>query len=114
MARARACAALAVVLGALAAEPAMAVDAPVPAGAALYAWHCLPCHAAGAQYPGTQALQTRYQGTLPPVLTERTDLSAELVRVVLRQGINIMPFYRRTELSDAEVGAIADYLARPR
>lgn len=89
-----------------------AADAPAASGAALYAWHCLPCHAAGAQYPGTLALQTKYQGQFPAVLTERTDLGVDVVRVVLRQGINAMPFYRRTELSDADVAAIADYLAR--
>lgn len=95
-----------------AAAAGAAAGADAPDGAALYAWHCLPCHAAGAQYPGTLALQVKYQGSLPAVLTERRDLGADAVRIVLRQGINVMPYYRRTELSDAEVAAIAGFLAR--
>lgn len=112
LARAAILSALAAVPGALPMHAAIAAESAAPDGAALYAWHCLPCHAAGAQYPGTLALQVKYQGSLPAVLTERRDLGADAVRIVLRQGINVMPYYRRTELSDAEVAAIAGFLAR--
>ena len=64
--------------------------------------------------PGTIALQAKYGGKLPALLEDRTDLSASSVRFFVRRGVSIMPFFRKTEVSDADLDAIAAYLTRPR
>ncbi len=45
-------------------------------------------------------------------LLERTDLDADYIRAVVRNGINSMPWYTRTDLSDRQIEAIAAYLMR--
>jgi mono/diheme cytochrome c family protein len=73
---------------------------------------CAPCHAAGDEYPGTIALAALYRGSKPAALEERTDLTAPIVKQFVRQGVSVMPFFRKTEISDAELDALAAYLAR--
>jgi mono/diheme cytochrome c family protein len=46
------------------------------------------------------------------LLTERTDLSPELVKGYVRNGLSIMPHFRKTQISDAQLTALAAYLAR--
>ncbi len=80
-------------------------------GAALYARHCLACHAAGQGHPGTMALGVKYKDTdQPAVLQDRKDLSPELVKVFVRYGVGAMPFFRKTEISDEELLRIGRYL----
>jgi mono/diheme cytochrome c family protein len=64
--------------------------------------------------PGTQALAARYRGEIPAALEERTDLVAEYVRTVVRNGYISMPFFRPTELSDEDLEALLAYLTRER
>jgi hypothetical protein len=47
-------------------------------------------------------------------LHERTDLVPEFVVYTVRHGVNVMPAARKTEISDAELNAIAAYLGRKR
>ena len=54
------------------------------------------------------------QGRSPALLEDRTDLTAGPVRFFVRRGVSIMPFFRKTEVSDADLDAIAAYLTRPR
>lgn len=63
---------------------------------------------------GTQALQAKYKGAKPALLEQRTDLTPETVKFFVRHGVGIMPFFRPTEVSDADLDAIAAYLARKR
>ena len=62
--------------------------------------------------PGTRALQARYQGAKPAVLEQRSDLTPEFVRAIVRNGINSMPFFRPTEVTNAELDALGAYLSR--
>src|SRR5262249_23209279 len=41
---------------------------------------CAVCHGVGPDRPGTSSLQVKYQGKLPALLEERTDLTPEAVR----------------------------------
>lgn len=103
--------AVALLAGALhvqAGEPAR----PVESGAQVYARWCVHCHDAGRGNPGTESLQVKYRGSVPAVLLERTDLTAEAVAVFVRQGILSMPPFRKTEITDAELKVLADYVAR--
>ena len=75
---------------------------------------CAVCHGSGPAKPGTRALRAKYAGKLPPLLEQRTDLQPEYVRYIVRHGVSVMPPFRKTELSDADLDAIAAYLARRR
>jgi mono/diheme cytochrome c family protein len=48
------------------------------------------------------------------MLEERRDLSPELIRAAVRNGITVMPQFRKTELSDSQLEAIIAYLTRAR
>jgi len=88
--------------------------AAVDRGREMYQYWCATCHASGRGFPGTVALQAKYRGTLPPALEDRTDLTVNGIRFVVRRGTSIMPFFRKTEVSDPDLDAIAAYLRRPR
>ena len=72
---------------------------------------CAPCHAPGPRHPGTQALEALYKGAKPAPLEQRTDLVPELTRSFVRTGVSVMPPFRKTEISDADLEALAVYLA---
>ena len=84
-----------------------------PKGYVEYEKYCSACHAEGPEArPGYTALKARYKGALPPSLPDRTDLVADYVKYVVRNGLSIMPRARKTEISEAELNAIAAYLTR--
>lgn len=85
-----------------------------PDGPRLFAYHCQSCHGIGPGHPGTAALALRDQGTSPAGLADRRDLTADFVTYVVRHGSNAMPFFRKTEISDADLAATAAYLSRKR
>lgn len=83
-----------------------------PRGYVQYQEYCAVCHGAGVGKPGTLALQAKYKGAKPALLADRTDLSPQLIETYVRNGIAVMPFFRKTEISDADLNAIAAYLTR--
>jgi (+)-pinoresinol hydroxylase len=85
-----------------------------PPGYALFQMACAVCHGSGPGKPGTRALAAKYKGATPALLEERTDLAPAYIKQVVRQGLYVMPFFRKTELSDADLNAIATYLTRKR
>jgi mono/diheme cytochrome c family protein len=107
----------------LAACAAPAPDAPIaPQSAALtpaqargqqvYERWCAPCHDPGSEHPGTLAIGVKYEGARPASILDWTDLAPETTRLVVRSGMYSMPFFRETEISDAELDDLAAYLAR--
>lgn len=92
-------------------QQASAQTAAQARGKAVYDHWCTPCHAPGPGYPGTQSLEIKYRGELPPVLEDREDLTREFVRTMVREGILMMAPFRKTEVTDAELDDIAAYLA---
>jgi mono/diheme cytochrome c family protein len=120
------------VLVALAAGVAMAQDAPIPAwsrtkaavedrgtpverGAAVFNNWCSACHSRGPQNaPGTSSLQFKYQGSLPAALEDRKDLTAEQVKFYVRNGVAMMAPFRKVEVGDADLEALAAYLTGQR
>jgi mono/diheme cytochrome c family protein len=87
--------------------------APAERGAAVFNNWCSACHSRGPlNAPGTTSLQNKYQGALPAALEERTDLTADIIELYVRNGIATMPFYRKTEISDADLAALTAYLAK--
>ena len=85
-------------------------------GAAAFSYNCAPCHGDGggkdgaAALPGTFALGIKYKGAKPALLEKRTDLPAPVLKVFVRNGSFAMPPFRKTEVSDADIVAIAAYL----
>jgi len=75
-------------------DPATANQLPQPARAAL----------------GTALLRQRYQGTLPAELERRTDLAGPAIIQFVRHGLNAMPPFRKTEITDSELSALVAYL----
>jgi mono/diheme cytochrome c family protein len=98
------------------AAPIFAQDAGalVNRGNAVFQHWCAPCHASGPRHPGTSALAVLYKGAKPAPLEERIDLEPGITRVFVRTGVSIMPPFRKTEISDADLDALAAYLARKR
>ena len=102
-----------------AAEPApvKVVKADLP-GRVIFERQCAPCHAAGPgddgmpMLPGTMALAKKYEGALPGPLELREDLSAPVIRIFVRNGSGAMPMFRKSELTDADIELLADYIAK--
>lgn len=88
----------------------------VAQGKARFEHTCAPCHGAGvgddgrAMLPGTDALRIKYQGSLPALLEQRTDLNADAIRTFVRRGTWSMPPFRPTEVTERDIQDIAAYL----
>jgi (+)-pinoresinol hydroxylase len=80
-------------------------------GRAVFNEWCAGCHAPGPRRPGTQALDALYRGKKPGALEERTDLVPKLTETFVRRGVSVMAPFRKTEISDADLAALAAYLA---
>ena len=92
----------------LSATAALAADPPP--GKRVFDRYCAECHAPGFGHPGTMQLeQTR--GKAMSVLEARKDLIPAYVATVVRNGLAEMPPYRQTEIDDAALGALLQYLA---
>jgi mono/diheme cytochrome c family protein len=88
-------------------NPTTLVDRPnATGGEKLYVEHCVMCH--GPNGMGTGLLARRVQ---PALLEQRDNLAAAYVIMAARRGIGNMPAIPRGEVSDADLKAIADYLA---
>ena len=80
-------------------------------GADIFANHCSYCHAAGEEHPGTfQLAATR--GADFAVLEQREDLSADYVKYIVRHGLNAMPPFKPTVITETELDALAAYLVK--
>ena len=90
-----------------AAEPVLTADQTK--GRALFNASCSYCH---SERGHATTLLAKRVGAENAVLEKRTNLNAELIRAVVRHGINSMPWYRRAELSDRDLDCIAAYLTR--
>jgi mono/diheme cytochrome c family protein len=78
-------------------------------GQRLYQASCSYCHAPGGW--GARDLARRL-GAERAVLLERTDLDPLYIRSVVRHGLNSMPAYTPTDLTERQIAYIADYLTR--
>jgi mono/diheme cytochrome c family protein len=83
------------------------------AGANVFTKNCLGCHAATPGNIGTMVLAKRL-GKEQAVLDQRTNLEPAFVSAIVRYGVGIMPGFRVTEISDAELDQLTAYLARKR
>jgi mono/diheme cytochrome c family protein len=88
---------------------------PVPAdferGRQVYDRWCAACHARDPGHPGTQSLEIKYGGAIPAALEDRSDLTPQITAHFVRNGAGLMPFFRRTEIGDADLRDLSAYLA---
>lgn len=87
---------------------------PAERGSAVFNNWCSACHSRDVRNaPGTTSLQFKYQGKVPAALEDRRDLTPQSIALFVRQGVAMMPFFRKTEVSDADLDALIAYLTRP-
>ena len=91
---------------------ALGQDALVAQGQEVYLARCEYCHGLGPQKGGTMVLQGRYQGAVPADLAERTNLTPEYIRAVVRTATPGMTPIRITEVSEQDLDAVIAYLTR--
>jgi cytochrome c5 len=89
-------------------NPAPAPPKPGSPGEATFLAKCRYCHV--EMGPGTLTLAKRL-GPDQALLARRTDLQADYVKAVVRNGLNTMPAINRVEVSDKELETIATWLA---
>lgn len=56
--------------------------------------------------------ERRYHGSKPAALEQRTDLTPTQVKYAVRHGVKFMPFFRKTEIPDSDLDALAAYRAK--
>ena len=85
----------------------------VERGTAVFNNWCSACHSRGPQNaPGTTSLQAKYQGSVPAALEDRRDLTPDLVKFFVRNGVATMAPFRKVEVSDADLDALTAYLTQ--
>ncbi len=78
-------------------------------GQDVFAAHCSHCHAPGDDHPGTMQLGAT-RGADFAVLEERDNLTADYVKLIVRNGLNGMPPFKPTTITGEELDALAAYL----
>ncbi|MEE8495755.1 MAG: cytochrome c [Xanthomonadales bacterium] len=78
-------------------------------GKQVFEYWCMPCHGAGPGHAGTSALAVRL-GDDQSVLLQRQNMNVETIKFVVRNGFQMMPSIRVTEISDAELDALVAYI----
>ncbi|PQA86077.1 c-type cytochrome [Hyphococcus luteus] len=76
---------------------------------AVYLARCQYCHIELG--PGTITLARR-MGPEQALLANRTDLTGDYIKTVVRNGLNTMPPLTRVEVSDEDLDLIVQYLTR--
>lgn len=89
-------------------EPATGLER----GRQVYEQWCIICHGSGPGMAGTDGLMRKYHGNLPALLTERTDLAPEAIRIYVREGVASMPYFRKVEISDEDLELMISWLTQ--
>lgn len=84
-----------------------AIDTAPKTGKELYEHWCAACHDSGHGHPGTLRMAGDF-GEDQSVLIGMEGLDKDLVRFAVRNGFNMMPPFRATEISDAELELLAE------
>lgn len=79
-------------------------------GEKVYMKWCSHCHEPGTgPHPGTQMLAVS-RGLERANIRENDTLAPEYIAALVRQGIAMMPGFRKTEISDEELSALVAFL----
>ncbi len=90
------------------------LKASISDGEAIFSNRCGYCHLEGGMGTNLLTKQQMLAGNPPQMglLANREDLTADYVKSVVRNGKVAMPPISRTEVTDAELNAIASYLGK--
>lgn len=89
---------------------ALDVNAPgLKTGQQIYTLYCSACHNPGEGHAGTMKLAL-LKGEENSVITERSDLNAEYIRFVVRDGLLEMAPFRPTDINDGELDSLIQYI----
>ena len=95
------------------AAPSAGIDPTVlKQGREVFVHYCADCHDGGDGHPGTMRLAVRL-GAEKSVLKAREDLAQDYIKVIVRNGLGMMPAFRPTEVSDTALDALAAYIINP-
>ena len=81
-------------------------------GQQVYEHYCVHCHAPGTRHPGS-AMLAALKGEEMSVIKGRPDLTSEYIKTIVRSGLIEMPPFRPTEITDAELTSLAEYVLAP-
>lgn len=83
-------------------------------GKAVFEHQCGACHLAGGMGTNLLTVQRIKAGETPDkgMLTNRTDLTPDYVKQVVRIGKNAMPPQTKVDITDAELDSVALYLGK--
>mgnify|MGYP001598655511 CR=1 FL=1 len=87
----------ALLLAAMSSTASAQDKSPIDRGREVYQKWCAPCH---------------YRIVQPSTLPDRTDLTPQRIETAVRSGTFVMPRFRKTEVSNAELAALSAYLTR--
>ena len=88
------------------------VEGATRTGEQIYQRHCSACHDTGPGHPATLLLGQKY-GAEKAVIKGRKDLNQVYVKAIVRGGLLEMPPFRPTEITDAELDVIAEFIIQP-
>jgi mono/diheme cytochrome c family protein len=101
---------LAFVLTALASLAVPAAGAEMT-GRAVFDHYCTYCHGS-EDGPGTMQLR-RTRGNDKALLAERTDLAPQYIEYIVRHGLRSMPPFVPSDLTEAKLAALVEFLTSP-
>lgn len=78
-------------------------------GEYLFNKNCLICHGEGPSYIGTKVLASRYQGR-EAILLERKNLTPAFIEAITRNGMGVMPGFRKTEINEQDMHELIEYM----
>lgn len=83
-------------------------------GKTLFEVHCGYCHLLGGMGTNLLTKQRMMMGETPDkgLLANRTDLTADYVKSVVRIGKGAMPGQTKVDVTDAELDAVSKYLGK--
>lgn len=83
-------------------------------GKTLFEVHCGYCHLTGGMGTNLLTKQRMMMGETPDkgLLSNRTDLTADYVKSVVRMGKGAMPGQTKVDVTDAELEAVSKYLGK--
>lgn len=82
-----------------------------PTGEQVYRHWCADCHDPGRGHPATLRMAADF-GPDNSVLLQMKTLTPELVKVAVRNGFQMMPPFRSTEISGAQLDRLTEFLVK--
>jgi mono/diheme cytochrome c family protein len=79
-------------------------------GKQVFEHYCIQCHGPG-DWPGTMQL-ARTRGKDRALLAERKDLAPDYVTAIVRHGLKSMPPFAPSDLTDAKLKALVEFLTK--